>query len=138
MEVGGKPVKEGLGRGGIAAALEAKLIRTGTGRTCVEAVAHDGEACEGGVGAHLMRAGKSSAGLPKTPCSRSGESGEISAAFFALGGGGNHLGLGVVRQKRCVHESGLRTPILAGEEMDAGFEPPVAVLLAQACDRRTV
>lgn len=138
MELGGKSVKEGLGRGGIAAALEAELIRAGTGWPRIQVVAHHGDACEGGVSAHLMRAGKSCAGFPKTPCSRIGESGEMGGAFFALGGGGNHLGLGVVRQEGCVHEAGLGTPVLAGEEMDAGFDSPVAVLLAKASDGGTV
>ncbi len=133
MEMSGEAVKEQLGRCGATA-----VPGGGTGGAAVEGVAHDGDAGKGGVGTRLMRAQVTRTRFPKTPIPSCSEAGKAGGAFFALGGGGNHLGLSVVWQERGIDTAGFGAAILVGEEMNGGFDRAVAVLFAQNGDGGTV
>lgn len=126
MEMSGEAVKELRGRGGAAAVPSGR-----TGGAAVEGVAHNRDASKGGVGTRLMRAQVTRTGFPKTPITSCSKAGKAGGAFFALGGRGNHLGLGVVWQEGGIDAAGSGASILAGEEMNGGFDRAVAVLFAQ-------
>lgn len=136
-EVGGEAIKERLGNG-ISPARVAEPPGKGTGGAAVKDISHDGNSGKGGMGAYLMRAQVAGAGFPEAPVFSQGETGKTGGAFFALGGRGDHLGLGVMRQEGGIYGAGFGAAVFPGEEVNAGYDTPVAVLLAEACDCGTV